>query len=197
LDTYKFPLNIFQFSKQKLWTLFLMAAFPTHVWTIILVLQDYSWVTERTNSWDAIGVGAYGLLVAFAESVFVFVVALVLSLLISRKWDQDRRLALLFVTIFVVAIWAIINQLYFLFGATLPGGMMRFLIDSAHPLRILYGTSFAIASISVVLPYAAVLQSDEVVKGIETVMERLSILTVLYLFLDVVGLIIVVIRNLA
>jgi hypothetical protein len=190
-------LNIFQFSKQKLWTLFLMAAFPTHVWTIILVLQDYSWVTERTNSWDAIGVGAYGLLVAFAESVFVFVIALVLSFLISRKWGEDRRLALLFVTIFVVGIWAIINQLYFLFGATLPGGTMRFLIDSAHPLRILYGTSFALASISVVLPYAAVLQSDQVVKGIETVMERFSTLTVLYLFLDVVGLIIVIIRNVA
>jgi hypothetical protein len=197
LDTYKFPLNIFQFSKQKLWTLFLMAAFPTHVWTIILVLQDYSWVTERTNSWDAIGVGAYGLLVAFAESVFVFLVALVLSFLISRKWEEDRRLALLFVTIFVVASWAIINQLYFLFGATLPGGLMRSLINAAHPLRILYGTSFVLASISVVLPYAAVLQSEKVVKGIETVMERLSILTVLYLFLDVVGLIIVIIRNVA
>ena len=174
-----------------------MAAFPTHVWTIILVLQDYAWVTERTNSWDAIGVGAYGLLVAFAESVFVFVVALVLSFLISRKWGEVRRLAMLFVTIFVVAIWAIINQLYFLFGATLPGGMMRFLINAAHPLRILYGTSFVLATASVVLPYLAVLQLDKAVKGFETVMERLSILTVLYLFLDVVGLVIVIIRNVA
>lgn len=174
-----------------------MAAFPTHVWTIILVLQDYSWVTERTNSWDAIGVGAYGLLVAFAESVFVFLAALVLSFLISRKWSEDRRLAMLFVTIFVVASWAIINQLYFLFGARLPGGLMRSLINSAHPLRILYGTSFVLATASVVLPYVAVLQSDKMVKGIETVMERLSILTVLYLFLDVIGLIIVIIRNVA
>ncbi len=174
-----------------------MAAFPTHVWTIILVLQDYSWVTERTNSWDAIGVGAYGLLVALAESVFVFVVALVLSFLISRKWEESRRLALLFVTIFIVAIWAIINQLYFLFGVTLPGGMMRSLINAAHPLRILYGTSFVLVTVSVVLPFFAVLQSDKAVKGLKTVMERLSTLTVLYLFLDAVGLVIVIIRNVA
>ena len=66
-----------RYSKQGLWNLFLICAFPLHVWTIILAFRDFSWVTERTNSWDALGVVSYGLIFALIESVAVFLVALV------------------------------------------------------------------------------------------------------------------------
>jgi len=174
---------------------FLMTAFPTHVWTIILALHDFSWMKKRNNSWDAIGVGAYGLLIAFAESVFVFFVALLLSFLIPRRWKENRRMALLFVTIFTIAFWAIINQLYFIFGISLPGGIVHFLANSVHPLRIIYGVCLAVVTISVVLPLYAVIQFDKVVKAITMIMERLSILMILYLVLDVAGFIIVLVRN--
>jgi len=44
--------------------LFLISAFPLHVWTLLLAFRDFSWLTERTNLWDAIGVLSYGLIYA-------------------------------------------------------------------------------------------------------------------------------------
>jgi hypothetical protein len=63
------------YQKKGLWLLFAAAAFLVHVWAIMLIFQDLAWLAERTNMWDAIGVGAYGLVVALGESVFLFLTA--------------------------------------------------------------------------------------------------------------------------
>src|SRR5512141_1446140 len=72
-----------RYTRQGLWSLFLMCAFPLHVWALILAFRDVSWVTERTNSWDAVGVVAYGLLFTLVESVLVFGIMTLLGFLIS------------------------------------------------------------------------------------------------------------------
>jgi hypothetical protein len=101
--------KLFGFSPPELWTLFLMAAFPTHVWTIVLILQDFSWIAERNNNWDALSVGAYGLVVAFIESLFVFALALVVSFLIPRKWEGKKRVAILTSLVMIAGMWAILT----------------------------------------------------------------------------------------
>ncbi len=183
------------YQRKDLWTLFLMAAFPTHVWTIILVLSDVQWVTERTNAWDAIGVGAYGLSIALIESLFVFVVAIGLGFLISRHWSSATRLGLLTALIFVVSMWAIIEQLYFSLALQLPGGFMNFLIHSGHPLWYLYGLSLFLVGITVLPICYIILWSERARKLLSGIIERLSLLTTLYLLLDIAAIIIVVIRN--
>ena len=60
------------FQGRDLWKLFSNAGVLTHIWTFILFLRDFSWLNERTNVWDAFAVGAYGLVTAFIESIFVF-----------------------------------------------------------------------------------------------------------------------------
>lgn len=196
MDIYKLPTKIFGFTKQGFWTLFLMAAFPTHVWTILLILQDFSWVSSRTNEWDAVGVGAYGLIVAFVESVFVFAIALLLSFLISRTWNADKRITSLSVLIFGVAMWAILNQLYFLLDFSIPDILFQILINDAHPLRILYGLCSVLIIVTVFPPFYLVLKSEKVFAFFQIIIERLSLLTTIYLILDIGALIIVVIRNL-
>jgi hypothetical protein len=47
----------------------------------------------------------------------------------------------------------------------------------------------------VALPAYLVLRSDKVLKGMQAFFERLSLLTMFYLFFDVVGLVIVIVRN--
>jgi len=108
------------YSKQGLWSLFVIAAFPAHVWTFVLVMRDFSWVSERTNAWDAIGVGAYGLLFAFFESAFILLMALLLGFLISKSWEEDKRNAVLAVLVLVASIWSILGQLYFLLEISFP-----------------------------------------------------------------------------
>ena len=76
-----------RYSRQGLWFLFLISAFPIHFWTLILVFRDISWLTERTNAWDAIGVASYGMVFAFVESVVIFLVLALLGLLTPKQWE--------------------------------------------------------------------------------------------------------------
>lgn len=184
-----------QYSKQGLWTLFLICAFPLHVWTIVLAFRDFSWVTDRTNSWDAIGVVSYGLIFAFIESALVFLVAILLGFLVSRKWSEDRRIALVGSLVFVTSLWAIISYLFFMLNISIPGKTVLFFTSLAHPLRFLYAISLALVGTTVALPAYLVLRSDNFLRGIRGFFERISTLTLFYLFFDFLGLVIVIIRN--
>jgi hypothetical protein len=184
-----------QYSKQGLWSLFLICAFPLHVWTIILAFRDFSWVTERTNSWDAIGVVSYGLIFAFVESLLVFLVATLLGFFISKKWDENRRIVLMGMLVVLTSLWAIIGYLYFMLHVSLPGGTILFMAGLAHPLRFLYAVSMALVGLTIALPAYFILRSEKFFKGMQALFERLSLLTQFYLFFDVVGLVIVIIRN--
>jgi hypothetical protein len=196
LGTYKLPASPFTFSKKGLWALFLMAAFPTHIWTILLVFQDFAWVAERTNAWDAVGVGAYGLLVAFIESLFVFAAALILSTLVSARWGEEKRLALMTVLIFITGIWAIANQLFFMLGLSVPEDIIAYLAARAHPLRMIYAGLLVIVSASVAAPTALLLAWEKAAQVAHQAIDRLAVLTTLYLVLDAGGLAIVILRNL-
>ena len=184
-----------RYSKQGLWSLFLICAFPLHVWTIILAFRDFSWVTERTNSWDAIGVVSYGLIFAFIESVVVFLVATLLGFLVSRKWNEDHRINLMGLLVFITSLWAMVSYLYFMLNWSLPGETILFIAGLAHPLRFLYAIMLGFIGLTVALPVYFVLRSGKFLNGVQTLFERLSMLTQFYLFFDIVGLVIVIVRN--
>ena len=183
------------YSKQGLWSLFLICAFPLHVWTIILAFRDFSWVSERTNSWDAVGVVSYGLIFTFLESVVIFLVALLLGFLVSKKWDEDRRITLMGLLVLIASLWAMGGYLYFMLQMSLPGETINFLASQARPLRLLYAITLALVGLTVSLPAYFVLRSETFFKGVQALFERLSLLTLFYLFFDFVGLVIVIVRN--
>ena len=188
-------INMKRYSKQGLWSLFLVCAFPFHVWTIILAFRDFSWVTERTNSWDAVGVVSYGLIFAFIESVVVFLFASLLGLLVSQKWNEDRRIVLMGILVFITSLWAIVSYLYFMLGWSLPGEAILFMTGLAHPLRFLYAVSLVVVGLTIALPTYFVLRSEMFLQGVQGLFERLSLLTLFYLLFDFLGLINVIIRN--
>ena len=68
------------YKTQDVWTLFLISAFPLHVWTLLLGFQDISWLAERTNFFDALSVISYGLVFALFESLLLLVVVLLLGM---------------------------------------------------------------------------------------------------------------------
>ena len=185
-----------RYSKQGLWSLFLICAFPLQLWTLLLAFRDLSWLTDRTNAWDAIGVPSYGVVFAFLESLIVFLAFVVLGFLIAKRWSQETRLALLSILALVLSLWAIVGQLYFLLNISLPEPLIRFFLQASHPLRVLYLTILAIVAPTILVPAWLVLRSDKALRFTQGMIERLSLLTSIYLFLDVVGLVIVIIRNL-
>ena len=184
-----------QYSRQGLWSLFLICAFPLHLWTIILAFRDFSWVSERTNSWDAVGVLSYGLIFAFIESAAVFLVTIFLGLLVSKKWEENRRNTLLGSLALIASLWAMASYLFFILNVSISSNIIGFLVNLAHPLRFLYAVSLVLVGLTVALPAYFVLRSEKFFKGVQSLFERLSLLTLFYLFFDVVGLVIVVIRN--
>src|SRR4026207_921538 len=95
-----------RYTRGGLWSLFLMCALPLHAWTLILAFRDLAWLTDRTNSWDAIGVLSYGLLFALVESVILFLLVACLGLLLPRNWEPQRRTALLGIFALVLSLWA-------------------------------------------------------------------------------------------
>jgi hypothetical protein len=172
-----------------------VCAFPLHLWALILIFRDLSWVAERTNMWDAIGVAAYGLVLAFIESVLFFAAITIVGLMISTKWNEDRRIALLSILALVTSLWAIDDQAYFIWGSYVPEQVLRYIGSSEHPLRLLYASCLALVVPTIIIPVYLVLKSDRFLNLMQGLIERLSLLTMLYLFFDLLGLIVVIIRN--
>jgi len=166
------------------------------VWTIILVLSDVSWITERTNVWDAVGVGAYALTLALLESLIVFAVFFFVGFFTPGQWSVDKRVSFLSMLILILSAWAIVSQLLFFWNVLLPESAIRFLVQSGHPLRFMYAASLAIVLPSIGVPVLVFLRSDRLFHFIQGLSERLSLLTGFYLILDLAGLIIVITRNL-
>lgn len=172
-----------------------MCAFPLHAWTLLLAFRDLSWLTDRTNAWDAVGVASYGMVYAFLESLVIFLIMALLGFLVSLKWEPDRRIALLAVLVLIASLWAIISQLFFLLNISLPGAVLSFLVHNGHPLRIIYIVLVGVVGLTVLIPTFFIMRSQRTLQFVRGLIERLSLLTLFYLFFDVVGLIIVIIRN--
>ncbi len=183
------------YTRQGLWSLFLMCVFPLHAWALVLAFRDVDWVTQRTTAWDGVGVVAYGLLFTLLETVAVFIVMLLLGYLVPTFWDAGRRLSLLSLLVLLLSVWAILEQLFFLVGVSLPGWFIRLVIASGHPLRTLYAVAIALVVLTIALPAWLLLRSARMHAGMLALIDRLSILSVFYLLLDVIGIVIVIVRN--
>jgi hypothetical protein len=160
-----------------------------------MVFRDLSWLMERTNLWDAIGVASYGMLFTFIESVLLFLVVLLLGLVIPKQWHVDRRITFLALLILITAAWAMLSQLLFLRNVSLPLPAIQFLRNSAHPLRILYAGALAIVTSTVLVLVYFFIKSKRSVEVMQDIMERISLLTMFYLLFDLLGVVLVLIRN--
>ncbi len=184
------------YSRRGLWSLFLLCAFPLHLWTLFLAFRDISWLWERTNLFDAIGVLSYGLVFAFVESVLVFGIAALAGYLISNRWSEEKRIILLGTFVWVLALWSIFFQYSNLQESNLSSGMLTMIAGSGHPLRNLYILAVLAILTSVIVPAGLVLFSEKFFQFCINVMDRLSLLTMAYLFFDVFALCILIFRNL-
>jgi hypothetical protein len=184
------------YTRQGLWSLFLMCVFPLHAWALILAFRDVSWVTERTNSWDAVGVVSYGMMFTLIETVLLFGIFVLLGYLVRPPWNPEQRVTLLSLLVLLLSLWAILEQLFFLVGVTIPGWFVRLALIGGHPLRNLYALAIVLVAVTIAVPVWLLLRTRRMYAGMRAVMDRLSILSVFYLLLDVVGVVIVIVRNL-
>lgn len=184
------------YSREELWKLFLLCAFPFHVWTLLLSFNDVSWLSTRTNVWDAIGVICYGLIFALFESILVFAVAALLGYFISPSWGQGKRVVLIGSLIFMLSVWSMLSQISSLFGwPALPNNWIEYLAASGHPARIFYPILLILVSISMAFPAYVILFSEKLFVLFDDLADRICLLTSLYLGLDAIAFLVLLFRN--
>jgi hypothetical protein len=184
------------YSPAGLWRLFLICALPLHIWTILLAFRDFDWITARTNPWDAVGVASYGLVFTLLESLILFVAAALLGFLVSRRWGEDHRIALLGTLTVVASLWAMASQLYFLWAISPSPQVIGFFAGNKHPLRLLYAAALVVVTPTFLIPTFLLLASQKILRTTVNIMERLSLLMTVYLVVDGLALINILIRNL-
>lgn len=182
-------------------TLFLVVAFPIHAWSIFMIMQDFQWVMERTVSvWDGIGYASYSLTFALFESIVIFIIVWLLSLLLPAHWKSNKTIAGMSMVIISVSIWAILNQLFFFYYNTpFVGSIPQLFIGSDHPIRWFYaivGAGFLLVIGSIVFPIFLINKNKKFTNTVLSVIDRLIILSGLYIVLDIAGIIVIIIRNL-
>ncbi len=176
--------------------LFLVCAFPLHLWTLLMVFRDINWVAERTTMWDAVGFTGYALFYTLLESILLTGFVALLGLIFPRGWGKTMRFLVMSLLAMVLASWSIMEQLILIvfFGRLRKLGMANPWL--ANPW--VWGSIFvALIAITVLVPILLLRDKEKLRKNTYALLERLTTLSGLYLFLDAIGIVVIIIRNIA
>lgn len=184
------------YTPEVLLKLFMICAFPLHIWSLLMAFRDFGWVALRTYTWDAIGLVSYAMAFALVETIGVFLLVLLVGFLVPFRWDLDKRLAMLGAQFLVLASWSILSKIYTALDSPLPAWLLNFMIADGHPLRILWGIAGALVILSAVVPALLILKRESATQAVNIVFEKLVVLSSFYVFLDLIAIVIIVIRNL-
>jgi hypothetical protein len=174
---------------------FAACATPIHIWVILMVLRDVSWVSGRSSTWDGIGLVAYALLFALLESLLVFAGFYLLSWLAPWRWSGEVLLARMTVIVWVFQVWAALGQL----GSPLLVGMLTpaapLLSGFSLTLYMFYFITATLAALTLVIPILLLGRYPKFETGLLNLLDRFVTLMAIYLFFDLVSIVIIVVRN--
>jgi hypothetical protein len=181
LDTFKRRLAL----KNEYFQLFLVCAFTIHVWAIIDYLQQVPEMDLRMNVFQMAGVAAYVLVFALFESLLVFGLLFVASLMMPARLLKDRILPVGSIFILMAAIPAYLIHLYSIWHI--------------HQLDLKQWVILW-AAVGIVLVGATIywmVRNKKVEHTIRSGIEKLSVLSLVYLTADLAGGLLILFRNLS
>jgi hypothetical protein len=165
-----------RFTSQGLNQLFVYCAFPIHVWALVNMFRDIpSWVLYL-RAWEVVGMVAYTLSYALFETLIVFLIVVLVGLVVPKRWIVDRYIPLASLWLVELAIMAIVFQHHII--RHLP----------KRNLVIGFGLILALSSL---IP----LRFPKFGKLLGWIADRLVILSFIYIIFDVIGLLVVILRN--
>lgn len=186
-----------RFTLPGLWRLFLLLALPLHFWSIFIALSDVEGMARRSTVFDAISFVAYVLVIAFAESVFTFIFALMLSLLLPKRWNTTQWVLALASIGYAVAGWTILNQINYWVDFK-HGYVLNWLNASNHQLRygvIVIVLAVSLVILSIIIPLYIIDRSKTKTKILDQFADRLTLLSSFFIVLDLFAGLLVLYRN--
>ena len=168
-------------TRRQLWLLFAVAVFTTHVWGIINILREYpAWVL-RMNLWEMIGTISVAMLYSLLDALLPLMGILLLAFILPRRFFRAKLIPWGAALVLIGSIWMAVFHLNPDWFA-----QRNFFILSVWALTFLAAMAGA---------YWLIYRWPAVEKGMRSFVERLTTLSVLYIFIDFVSIIVIVIRN--
>lgn len=193
-------LNYFKLriSLEQLQKLFFAAVFPIHFWTILIFLLNAPNPKIASEWGDFFGIISYLLLIAFMETVFIFIAVYLLMYLIPTRWGSERTYQLILSFLALIFFWALVGQLLNIVPIPKHAFFIWVGINLANTL--LYRQIAQIGSLGfialLVLGQLYWFSKGRIVGRLAAFMERAAELSKLYLAADCAALIYVIVRNL-
>jgi hypothetical protein len=169
-------------SSQEAIYAFVASILPIHIWLIFNVMREIpAWIL-RLSLWDMIGVIAYSLAFALVETAIIFLGVVLLGVILPKSWFRHKFVALSSTIVFLASFWVIFLHYN-----------IEIIDERLLVPAVIWGGTLVLA---LILAITAVLRSTKIEAAIDAFVKRLAALSFIYLFLDLVGIILVIIRNL-
>ncbi|MFC1936354.1 hypothetical protein ACFLYP_01660 [Chloroflexota bacterium] len=184
-----------------LFLLFLYISFPINLWALYHVADIFPHAFTRTlDLWYAFGVSAVILTFALFESAVVFGFYLLVGLIAPRRWNGRKLLMVLTSISLITTLWGALAQFK---------SLQRFLTNTIHwitkfyfhPVQVFYLVIGLLLLFAVALPAGVMIffltKNQNFTNKLSAIFQKLEILSILYLFLNLLGIIILAWRNLS
>lgn len=135
------------------------------------------------NSLEILGVVSYVLLFALFESLIAFAVLFTLSLVLPAKFFSSRLIPVGTVVVFLASVSAVFIQLYHAWE------IEDIKFDLWAGIWMLFGLVATAPSVYLIR------RDKRIGAAIQGIADRLSVLSMIYLFFDFLGLVTVILRN--
>lgn len=180
--------------------LFLYISFPINLWAFFRVVRVFEPAYEHTyNLGYAFAAGAVILVFSLFESSIVFGFYLLVGLLLPTSWNGKKLLMALTTLSFMTSLWGALSQLRTLrFVLLVP---IRWIIQFYyHPVQVFYFILGLMFLLLIIFPTGFILyrisRSDDLAEKMANLMEKIEVLGILYLSLNLLGVIFLIWRNL-
>ena len=151
--------------------------FAIHAWAVLAFLEEVPSLVLHMPSWELLGAAAYTLTFALLESLLLLLALIVLAFVLPASLLRHSFAVKGTVILSTAASW------------------VCFLALAKIELPLLPIRAFWAYCLSLGLAYALLSRFSSMTRAIEALLERLSVLSNLYVMADLIGLLVVVARN--
>jgi hypothetical protein len=168
-------------SRDQVMITFAVIVFVVHIWSIYNLLVEVPAWLLRLSSWELVGVISYTLVFALIESLIILIILVFVATILPECWFRQRFVAISSLFVFLAAIWVIPVHLYedAIRSWGIPGAMVF--------ISLVFVTFVAVNFF--------VFRSTRFENKIVSIMQRITVLAILYLMIDLIAFMIVLGRN--
>jgi hypothetical protein len=165
-----------RFTPRGLTQIFVYCAFPVHVWVLVNMFRDVpSWVLYMPGS-EIVGMVGYTLSFALFETLFALVLAIMIGMVIPKRWVVDKYIPMISLWLVELAVMAVVFQHY----------IIAYL--AKRTIVMVFAGILVVSSL-------ILLRFPKIGDLFRWIADRLVLLSFIYIFFDVLGVLVVILRN--